>query len=230
VKKLGLIGGTGPESTIPYYRDIVFGVKERVGEPYFPNLCIESLSVFEVFNFCKTKDYEGLTSYLAKGIENLAAAGADVAALTGNTPHIVFEELEKRTSIPIISSIQSTCAEVQKRNYTKIGLLGTITTMKEDFFIKPFEQANISVIVPNEIEMDYIGEKIETELEMGIVNEETRTQFFSIIQRMVKESEIEAVVLGCTEIPLLFKNQNLPVVCLDTMQIHIQTLIDYILT
>ncbi len=229
MKKLGLIGGIGPESTIPYYHDIVFGVQARVRKPYFPNLCIESLSVFEVLQFCKEKDYVGLTSYLAKGIENLARAGADFAAMTGNTPHIVFDELEKRTSIPIVSSVETTCDEARRQGVSKIGLLGTIPTMQADFFKRPFFQSGISVAVPTEPEMKYIGQKIETELELGIVQEETRSAFFEIVQRMVDEAGIQAVVLGCTEIPLLFKNKTVPIKCLDTMQIHIKALIDMIL-
>lgn len=229
MKKPGLIGGIGPESTIPYYRDIVFGVQEEVGKSYFPNLCIESLSVFEVLQFCKEKDYEGLTSYLAKGIENLAGAGADFAAMTGNTPHIVFDELEKRTSIPIVSSVETTCDEAKRQGISKLGLLGTIPTMQADFFKRPFFQSGISVTVPTESEMVYIGQKIENELELGIVREETRLAFFDIVQRMIEEADIQAIILGCTEIPLLFKGQTVPIKCLDTMQIHIKTLIDKIL-
>lgn len=80
MKKLGLIGGTGPESTIEYYKGIEYGVQQRLGRNFFPNLTIESLSVFEVLSFCEKKDYTGLAAYLAEGIRNLAAAGAECAA------------------------------------------------------------------------------------------------------------------------------------------------------
>ncbi|MDF2478863.1 MAG: aspartate racemase [Sphingobacterium sp.] len=229
MKKLGLIGGIGPESTIPYYHDIVYGVQRQVNKPCFPNLCIESLNVFEVFRMCEENDYESLTEYLVEGINNLAASGADFAAMTGNTPHIVFDELTKRTSIPIVSIVEATCEEAKKRNITKIGLLGTTVTMNGDFFKKPFIKSNIAVSIPAENERKFIGEKIAQELELGIVKEETLSRFLSIIQRMIKEDEIEAIVLGCTELPLLFNGVNLPIACLDTMQIHIQTLINMIL-
>ena len=96
MKKLGLIGGVGPESTIPYYRGIIYGVQKELNNPFFPPLVIESLSSFEVIRMSSQKDREGLTKYLLKGIQNLAAAGAEVGALACNTGHMVFNELQKQ--------------------------------------------------------------------------------------------------------------------------------------
>jgi aspartate racemase len=95
MSKIGLIGGTGPESTVIYYRDIVYGVQTKTGKAFFPNMAIESLSVFDVLGYCERQDYKGLVSYLLAGIQNLEGAGVQCAALTGITPHIVFDELEK---------------------------------------------------------------------------------------------------------------------------------------
>ena len=100
MKKLGLIGGTGPESTIIYYRALTQGVLERTGA--LPRLVIESLSVYEVLDFCRKGDLEGLTAYLVHGVQNLTAAGADCAAFTGITPHIVFDRVQAQSPIPII--------------------------------------------------------------------------------------------------------------------------------
>ena len=107
MKKLGLIGGTGPESTIEYYRQIEYGVQAKTGR--FPHLAIESLSVFDVLRFCDEKDYAGLTAYLLKGFQALADAGADFACLTGITPHIVFDEISEKSPIPIISIVETAC-------------------------------------------------------------------------------------------------------------------------
>ena len=110
MRKIGLIGGIGPESTMVYYRDIAYGVHSRMGANYFPNLTIESLNVFEVLRFCACGDYEGLTAYLLEGVCNLANAGVEYAALTGITPHIVFAELEKQSPIPLVSMLDTACA------------------------------------------------------------------------------------------------------------------------
>ena len=98
MKKLGLIGGTGPESTIEYYRQIEYGVQAKAGS--FPNLTIESLSVFDVLRFCEEKDYKGLTAYLIKGFQCLADAGADFACLTGITPHLGSDQICESTLHP----------------------------------------------------------------------------------------------------------------------------------
>lgn len=228
MKKLGLIGGMGPESTIPYYHDIVYGVQQKLGTNAFPELTIESVNVFQVLRLCGEQKYKELTEYLLQSIDHLAAAGADFAALSANTPHIVFDELQRQSPLPLVSIVESTCREAKRQQLTKIGLIGTIFTMKGDFFKKPFLQNGIDVITPTEQEMAYINDKISSELELGVVKEETLKEFQKIIERMKCEDRIQAIVLGCTELPLILNDQVSPVPCLDTMKIHIQDLVNRI--
>lgn len=230
MKKLGLVGGMGPESTIPYYHDIVYGVQKELGEPAFPELTIESVNVFKVLKLCGEKNYDEMTEYLMTAINRLAQSGADFAALSANTPHIIFDRLSALSPIPLISIVEATCLEAKRRGYGKIGLLGTVFTMKEDFFKAPFEKAGIKVVTPSGEDMEYINIKISSELEMGIVKEETLSRFQSIIATMAEKDGIEAVVLGCTELPLLLNDKVSPVPCLDTMQIHIATIVKEILS
>lgn len=225
MKKLGLVGGMGPESTIPYYHDIVYGVQETLGEKRFPELSMESVNVFHLLNLCAETKYDELTEYLMGAINNLARSGADFAALSANTPHIVFDRLKEQSPIPLISIVEVACEETQRRGLKRIGLLGTIFTMTGGFFKEPFVKSGIEVIVPNEVEMNLINEKISTELEVGIVKEETLAVFQEIINRMKNEDGIEAIVLGCTELPLLLNDEVSPVVCLDTMKIHIDAIV-----
>ncbi len=229
MKKLGLVGGMGPESTIPYYHDIVYGVQKKCGENYFPNLTIESVNVFDVLKFCKEEKYDKLTEYLITAINNLARSGADFAALSANTPHIVFDKLKEKSPIPLISIIEATCEEAEKRGLNKIGLLGTIFTMEGEFFKKPFYDKNIQIITPTDEEMNFINSKISKELELGIVKDETLKKFQNIILRMKNENDIQAIVLGCTELPLLLNDEVSPVPCLDTMKIHIEKIVDMII-
>lgn len=227
MKKLGLVGGMGPESTIPYYHDIVYGVQKKVG--YFPALTIESVDVFRVLDLCKKEAYQELSDYLMEAISHLAACGADFAALAANTPHIVFDDLRERSPIPLVSILESTCEEAKRRRISRVGLLGTIFTMEKDFFKKPFLRSQIEVITPNPDEKEYVNQKIAGELELGVVKDETRAEFEKIINRMKQEDQIQAVILGCTELPLLFQEKDPPIECLDTMQIHIQALVNRIL-
>lgn len=229
MKKLGLVGGMGPESTIPYYHDIVYGVQSKIGKEFFPKLTIESVNVFDVLRLCSEQNYDELTEYLFDAIKNLINSGADFVALTANTPHIVFDRLKEKSNVPLISIIESTRDEALRLNRRKLGLLGTIFTMTGDFFKKPFLDKDIEIIVPTVEEMELINKKISSELECGIVNEETLKVFQNIIMRMEKDNSIEAVILGCTELPLILNDSVSPVPCLDTMKIHIQTLIDMII-
>lgn len=228
MKKLGLVGGMGPESTIPYYHDLVYGVQDRIGEKYFPNLTIESVNVFDVLRLCNEQKYDELTDYLMQAINNLIKSGADFVALSANTPHIVFDRLKEQSTVPLVSIVEAACDETIRLNKRKVGLLGTIFTMTGDFFKKPFYNSNIEIITPTVEEMEYINCKISSELEVGIVKQETLQGFQKIIKRMAEEEGIEAIILGCTELPLLLNDEVSPVPCLDTMKIHIRHLIDRI--
>lgn len=220
----------GPESTIAYYHDIVYGVRDRLGKDFFPNLTVESVSVFDVLRLCKEKEYNELTDYLYRAVDNLAKSGADFAVLSANTPHIVFDRLQTLSPIPLISIVESSCKEAEKRGYKKIGLPGTVFTVTEEFFKKPFADKNIEIVVPTDSEIEFVDNKIATELERGIVRKETYAAFSKIINRMRAEENIEGIILGCTELPLLLNDENCPVPCLDTMQIHIKDIIDEILS
>ena len=169
MKKLGLVGGMGPESTIPYYHDIVYGVQNRIGENFFPNLTIESINVFDVLRLCNEQKYDELTDYLIQAIKSLIKSGADFVALSANTPHIVFDRLKEQSTVPLVSIVEVTRDEAIRLNKRKLGLLGTIFTITDDFFKKPFYSSDIDHYTPTVEEMEYINCKISLELELGIV-------------------------------------------------------------
>lgn len=230
MKKLGLVGGMGPESTMPYYHGIVYGVNARTSKDFFPNLTIESINVFHILQLCAKKDYESLTEYVLEALQNLARSGADFAALSANTTHIVFDRLRERSPLPLLSIVEAVCSEAMRRNYRKIGLLGTIFTMTEDFYKKPFMIEGIEVVVPSATEMQRVDSLISDELEYGIIKPETLAEFQQIIARMRDENGIEAIILGCTELPLILNADNSPVPVLDTMKIHIDAIVNEILS
>lgn len=226
MKKLGLIGGVGPESTILYYRGILKGVQARMEQPCVPPLTIENLSCYEVIRLSGEGDTERLTEYLLAGVRSLAAAGAEVAALTCNTGHLVFDELQKASPVPLVSIVETACAEAVRRGYRRVGLMGTAATMDADFFKTPFRRAGIEVTTPGAEERAFLADCILNELERGIVRNETAARVLEIASRMAAEQQIDAVVLGCTELPLLFEGRKTAVPVLDTMQAHIEALVD----
>lgn len=226
MKKLGLIGGIGPESTVAYYRKIIHGVQARLGKEKLPRISIESLSAFQVFSLCREGRLDDLERYVLDAIRNLAAGGADMVALTGNTPNIVLDRIRTQAPIPIISAIDATCDEAKQRGLSRLGLLGTVFTMTNTFFKEPLEQRGIKVIVPSNTQIAYIQSKIEAELEHGVVMPDTQADFVSIIEDLRTSSGIEQIALACTELPLILTNENSPVPCLDTMEIHVRALVE----
>lgn len=134
MKKLGLIGGTGPASTLLYYEGIAYGVQRKTGENFFPNFTVESLSVFEVLKMCSERKFDELVKYLLNGINSLHAAGAQFGAISANTPHIVFDELAAHSPIPLISIVEATLKQAQREKLSKIGLLGHLHDDERELF------------------------------------------------------------------------------------------------
>lgn len=225
MKKIGLIGGIGPESTLIYYKSIVYKANAIVGHKFFPKLTVESINVFDVFDFCNKSDFAGLTDYVMQGVNNLVASGAEIIALTGNTPHIVFEQLQAKSPVPMLSIVEVASQWAKAQGIKKPLLLGTEFTMRHKFFKDTFERNGIEILVPSESEIITIGRLISSELEHGIVKEETKGLFSELVHRMVTQNEIDCVILGCTELPLLFNEIPLPITVLDTLKVHVDELI-----
>ncbi|MFT0848422.1 amino acid racemase [Actinomycetaceae bacterium L2_0104] len=225
MRKLGMVGGTGPESTISYYRAVIAGVQATEGSHSLPPLVIESLSVFEVLGYCSREDYDGLAGYLLSAIERLATVGAEVVTLTGLTPHIVFDQLSSKSPVPLISAVETTRDAALERGVGRLALLGTEYTMTQDFFARPLRDAGLEVVTPSQTEIAYIQDKIVSELEHGIVTDETHDGFVAIIERLRDEHGCQQVVLGCTELPLLLNDASSPLPCLDTVEIHTRALV-----
>ena len=228
MKKLGLVGGTGPESTLVYYKEINRLIHEKTGGQAFPEIAVESVDLYKALGFVGSGKYEELCAYLSNAVHNLVNGGAEVVALTAGTMHVVYDELKDKVVMPFISIPESVCETAMERGYKKLGLLGTVFTMREDFFKKPFVDRGIEIVIPSEEEMMLINERIAKELECGIVKDSTRAELVSIITRMRDQGGIEAVILGCTELPLILNTDNCPTECLDIMQIHINRLVELI--
>ena len=219
---MGLIGGIGPESTLLYYKKITEKVYKR--EKLFPPLLIESLDVYRVLLRAKglCRPY-GVFSYT--GITNLAAGGAQVVAMTGNTPHIVFDELSANSPVPLVSSVAVTAGYVAMQGLKRPLLLGTLFTMREDFFKKAFRDAGIEAIVPEEDDQLKVHEIIEKELEAGIVTEKAQKYFSDLVEEMIGSHHIDTLILGCTELPILFEMMNISVPVVDVTDVHVEALI-----
>ena len=226
MKKIGLVGGTGPESTLMYYKELNSRIDKITNGNQMPDIVIESVDFRKAWDFVTSERYDLLKDYLAEKIICLKNSGAEVISLTAVTMHLVFDELVKETGVSLISIPQSVCKEAKAKGYKKILLLGTIFTMEQDYMKKDFREEGIEVFVPDEDDRKLIAKRILEELELGIVKESTLKEFQNIIDKMRDQCGAEAVVLGCTELPLLLNSNNCSIPCLDSVEIHINDLIN----
>lgn len=226
MKKIGLIGGTGPESTLVYYRELNTRINEKTLGRKFPELSIESVDLFTALKYVSEEKYDELTEYLYGRIINLEAGGAEIVALTAATMHVVYENLKDRVSVPFVSIPESAAEYASKKGYKKVGMLGTVFTMEKDYLSKAFENLGIEVVVPDKESRVTVNDIISKELEFGDVKAASVEKLISVIKEMVLKEGIEAVILGCTELPLALNNDNSPIPCLDIMDIHIDRLVE----
>ena len=226
MKKIGLVGGTGPESTLMYYKELNSKIDEATGGKNMPELSIESVNFRKAWELVASEQYNELADYLSEKVNNLVKNGADIIALTAATMHIVFDEIESNTNVSLISIPKAICNEVLEKGYKKVGLLGTIFTMEQDFMKKDLLQAGIEVVVPDKEDRELIAKRIYEELEVGVVKESTLLEFNEIIKKMQSAYGIEAIILGCTELPLLLNDENCLLPCLNSVEIHIKKLVE----
>lgn len=222
-----MVGGLGPESTVEYYQAIIAKYQERMGnQEVLPEFVINSINMYQVFEFIENDDLVGLTNYLVEAVETLEKSGAEFAIISANTPHIVFDQVQARVQIPLYSIVEETLGKAKQLELDKIGLIGTKFTMEHDFFKKPFTADGKELIVPTSEEQQYIHQTIVDELEKGIVNETTKKKYLAIINDMVERDQIEGVILGCTELPMIIKEKDLEIPELNTTEIHIDRIVD----
>ena len=226
MRKIGLVGGTGPESTLMYYKELNSRIDALTGGSAMPDVAIESVNFRKAWGFVERGEYDKLTDYLSEKVECLKAGGAEIISLSAVTMHIVFGQIEAKTNTQLISIPKAVRDEAVAREFKCVGLLGTIFTMEQDYMKKDLDDAGIRVVVPQKDERELIAKRILEELEVGIVKESTLKEFTAIIERMKSEDGIEAVILGCTELPLLLNKDNCPVYCLDSVEIHLNKLVE----
>lgn len=225
MKRIGIIGGLGPEATVDYYKGIIEAFKTGEGDLNYPEIIVYSVNMSVFIGLMRKKKFEEATAYLAEKIDKLAEAGADFAALSANTPHQLFEELRDRSRIPLLSIVEATRDKAERKGLSRPGLFGTGLTMKATFYQDVFRKKNLEVILPNANDRDLIDNKLFSEIELGVFKDETKRALVGIIEKMVYENSIDSIILGCTELPLILENDiyaGIPV--LNTTKIHVEAI------
>lgn len=228
MKRIGIIGGLGPEATVDYYKEIINAFKNEKGALDYPEIIIYSVNMSLFIGLMNAGKFEQATTYLSDRIENLRLAGADFAAISANTPHQLFDQIKERSAIPLISIVEATRAEAKKQGLKRPGLFGTGLTMNASFFPEVFKREGIEIIVPGKKDKELINQKLFSEIELGIFKDETREILIGIIEKMVREQHIDSLILGCTEFPLILTAETyagIPV--LNTTKIHVESIAKY---
>ena len=218
-KRIGILGGLTPESTVTYYQHIFRRYEELYGDLSYPEMVIYDVSFQRFEDWMSKEDWESIEEALLDGLKRLAAAGSDFAVIATNTMHILFEKLQARSSIPLISIVDATAEAINGGCLKVVGLLGTRFTMEKPFYIEGLKKHGIDTIVPNKEERDYINKVVFGELSRGILLTESRNGYLEIINSLV-ERGAQGIVLGCTEIPILVTQEYTDVKLFDTAVIH----------
>lgn len=226
MKKIGLIGGLGPEATVDYYKEIIKAFSVDNKDLNYPEIIVYSVNMSEFIGLMKLKEYEKAASLLLEKLDALKRAGADFAAITANTPHLLFDELEKNSPLQLISIVEATSTEAVNRKLKRPGLFGTGFTMNASFYPEVFKRGNMEIIMPDEDEKEIINQKLFSEIEHGIFKDETRKLLIDIIQKMKDKNQIDSIILGCTEFPLILQeNEYCGIPVLNTTQIHVNEIV-----
>ncbi len=229
MKTVGIIGGIGPESTAQYYKNIIAEYRKSVTDGSYPAIFINSIDMAEMLHQLNEGSSE-LVRYLKGELEKLKLAGADFAVLASNTPHSVFDELNKASPLPLISIVEAVAATASAQRLKKVALLGTKFTMSGSFYHDTFARHGITVVSPSAEQQAYIHHIYFDELVKGIVLPLTKQTLLNIIEAMQTEHGVEAVILGGTELSLIFNEtrfKGMPF--LDTTQIHIAKIVEHML-
>lgn len=226
---LGIVGGIGPESTIDYYRSIVASYREKNPTGAYPAMLINSINFEAMLELITARDHVGLAAMIADAVQRLGQAGADFALIASNTPHVVFEEISRQSSIPLISIVEVTAHAARQAGYRKLCLFGTSFTMNGGFYQTACTKEGLTVVTPNEQEQDYIHQKYLSELVQGIFQSETRDRLLEITGAVKARHDVDAIILGGTELPLILREADGDIPFVDTARIHVNAAVTRLL-
>src|SRR4030042_1333683 len=185
----------------------------------------------KMLDFIEANELVGLTEYLLGEVQKLARAGADLGLLASNSPHIVFDELSHQSPIPLLSIVEAACEATKKLGLKRVGLLGTRFSMQGRYYPDVFSRAGITVITPGVEEQVYIHDKYMNELVNGVIRSETRERLLAIVGRLKAQEGIEGLILGGTELPLIFRQETYNgIPFLDTTRIHVECAVTQMLS
>ena len=218
-RKIGLLGGTAPESTVSYYRYFTREYKRRFGDYGFPEILIYSVNFQELLELGHAGRWNRVADRAVEVFDALKRAGADFGLMTANTMHIVFNEVAQRTSLPLLSIVDASVEAVAHEGIDCVGLLGTVDTMKGSFYPDTLDKQRITTLVPDPDDQARLSRVIYDELALGEIRAESKRECLRVITGL-QERGARGILLACTELPLLVRQDDVSLPLFDTMEIH----------
>ena len=223
MRTIGILGGMSWESTVFYYQHINQLVKNARGGLTSAPMMIDSVDFAQMAQWQREGHWDLAAQYLGERARVLQNAGCQAIGIATNTMHKVAPAIESAVKIPLLHIADPTAAAIRKAGLSRIGLLGTRFTMEQDFYKQRLsERHGIDVVVPNEMERDVVHRVIYEELCLGQIHPDSRAAYRRIMQRLVEQEGVQAIILGCTEISLLVDHSDASVPLFDTTALHAQ--------
>lgn len=228
MKTIGIIGGMSYESSVHYYERINKGVNEIVGGLSCAKLLIYNVNFEEIRKLMLDNDWNEIGKRLASIAKTLEGAGADYIVIATNTMHKLANFIQSNINIPLIHIADCVADKCKEKNILNVLLLGTKYTMTEDFLTNRLQENGLNVVTPQKEEViNEIDRIIFDELCKGEIKESSKKYYINVIKKMIRENKIEGVILGCTEIEMLIKQDDIDIPVFDTTQSHIDAIIEY---
>ena len=229
MKRIGIIGGLSAESTIEYYKILIEEYNKLKGGLASPLVIIDSLNLEEVRDLVDINKWDEVTEMILHSAQNLEKAGAEVIIIATNTIHKIFDNVERNIKTPMISIVVATADAIKKQGLKRVGLLGTTYAIKAEFYQETLLKHSPETIVPDQEDQEYVNKVIFDELVHHILTPESKEGYLEVIKSL-QEAGAEGVILGCTEIPLLIKQEDSPIPVFDTTTIHALAALKFALT
>lgn len=226
MKTIGLIGGLTWYSTLDYYRLLNELANKELGGSHAAKIILNSVDFGEIEVLTKIQDWDALAIIMCKAAKAIELAGSDCIMIGANTMHKIADEVQAAVSVPVIHIADAVAASIKKKGLKKVALLGTKYTMQLQFYKTKLAAAGIDVIVPGETDIEFINDSIYNEFGKGIFLPERKLQYLQIIQSLIGQGA-EGVILGCTEIPILIKQEDCTVPVFDTAFIHAEAAVQF---
>lgn len=228
MKTIGFIGGLTWHSSIDYYRLMNEMVNEKLGGVHSCRMLMYSVEFGEIKQLTFAEDWNGIATIISNIAVTLESACAGCIVLGANTMHNIADKVQAAINIPLIHIAEATAAEISKQQINTIALLGTKYTMQMDFYKDKLAAKNITAIIPNEEDIEYINNAIYEEMGKGIFLPERKERIIQIIHSLQQQGA-QGVILGCTELPILIKQEDISMPSFDTAWIHAKAAVEFAL-